>query len=1131
MNLPLFPFDATAITVTTTVWVGVFVSVFFNLRLGWTLSGLVIPGYLVPLLITRPITGGVIVLEAALTYFLVVLLSEGPRRAAYWSSLFGRDRFFVILLVSVIVRAVLDGFVLPAVGRIAVEDYGINFDYRNNLHSFGLIVVALIANYFWKPGMMRGLPPLATCVVITYIVIQWVLVPYTNFNIGTFHLLYDDLTTSLMASPKAYIIVLTTAYVASWMNLRYAWDFNGILIPALLGLLWHDPSKILISGVECILLCVVGTYLMRLSVFRKMTIQGSRKILFFFTICFVYRLLMCHLLARFYPTFNPTDAFGFGYLLSTLMAIKINDKQKAVAMLFGTAKVSMLGAVIGSFIGFAFFCGPRIAFSFSTVPQSVSAESTQIQIDRIDLPLHQVIRSEKTLLYQKRRRDSYVAPTQSELAKFRRVLDKMAQLQTPLRPGVLDSLAPMLQQINYYGSLIQNRYLYLREKSPANGWGVYVVDLGSTEGNRFQVPTPLGEWGTLESGVSLFQNFPSRTLAVAGTSRHVNFGGEADVIAEPATMFNVFRQSFQEGATVQVRGYTTSIFRQLRAAENAESRPSEILSEQLLSTDSRVYVRGAIPGDMSLAKLKDLTGTLDVRWNASPTDNLLRDWSRGDHVELILNRNDRRRLIAQLGVNEPKRDGALANFQTVELSLNDWLVGIKKRLVLQGTDAYIPARVEEMLFMDQEVFSPLIALLGKLPAEAGTLPRSDVGATESPRLPWLTEAVADELVSINDAAASQNYVVTLIVDEENEATFVAVSELPTVDAKGWGTFVFRPGLSDAFAVEVPRPLFERRSFDFGVNLFERPRGAAMLVAGAHPRANLDGSADISKAANRVNLFNLVRHVLLRQVGDRPFLISQARAIQAPVQADVVVATDDGARSLAELSPLKDQLLRQLRDDRLSIAFVDGGKETAGYELGILMQATSVQVSQNKEVLSLWLSPSLRSKFREQTDNYALTAQFEASGIPSVQEKLVSYLQGLGFNDGDPISGAHLPDTLRSKLVTYAKTNDVVQLFKLAKHHPQWRFLRVVDGVSGQAFLVMRHCESDFPCILNLTGAFGDHQHQIDTYRHSDVLSFAKSRTLWLFPVEVGKAGGERLRARPAVIEPKASVDLVLRGAL
>ncbi|NNF45522.1 MAG: hypothetical protein HKN69_02015, partial [Desulfofustis sp.] len=52
--LPIFPAHGLASSVVTTVWIGVWVSCFFNLRLGWVMSGMVVPGYLVPLILVKP---------------------------------------------------------------------------------------------------------------------------------------------------------------------------------------------------------------------------------------------------------------------------------------------------------------------------------------------------------------------------------------------------------------------------------------------------------------------------------------------------------------------------------------------------------------------------------------------------------------------------------------------------------------------------------------------------------------------------------------------------------------------------------------------------------------------------------------------------------------------------------------------------------------------------------------------------------------------------------------------------------------------------------------------------------------------------------------------------------------------
>jgi len=153
--LEIFPQSSLAVSVITTVWVGVWVVAFFNLRFGWVLSGLVVPGYLAPLVLIKPWSAGVILLEGIVTYLLVWGYSEFFGRRGWWDSLFGRDRFFALILVSVAVRILFDGLLLPEAGAM-LERAGYLFDYRNNLHSFGLVIVSLVANQFWKTGVVRG---------------------------------------------------------------------------------------------------------------------------------------------------------------------------------------------------------------------------------------------------------------------------------------------------------------------------------------------------------------------------------------------------------------------------------------------------------------------------------------------------------------------------------------------------------------------------------------------------------------------------------------------------------------------------------------------------------------------------------------------------------------------------------------------------------------------------------------------------------------------------------------------------------------------------------------------------------------------------------------------------------------
>jgi hypothetical protein len=1154
-GLPLFPFASSAITITTTVWVGVCIAVFFNLRFGWTLSGLVIPGYLTPLLLTRPIAAAVILVEAMLTYLIVVAISEWPRKLPFWCSFFGRDRFFAILVVSVIVRATLDGWVLPALGKVIVEDYGINFDYRNNLQSFGLIAVALIANYFWKPGVLRGLAPLLTTVGLTFAVIQYPLIGLTNFNVGNFHLLYEDISTSLLASPKAYIIVLMTAYLASCFNLRYAWDFNGILIPALLGLLWHQPVKILFSSLECILILSIASYLLRTPLFRRVTIEGGRKMLFFFTICFVYRLVLCHLLPVIGSGVEISDTFGFGYLLSTLMAVKAHDKRLVVRMIRSITEVSMLGAVAGSLIGFAFYCGPDLSFHWTPSGRQ-TAGNDFASLQEFDEALSQLIRRDKILLYEKQKPESYVPPVPYEMSVFRKTLADIKHWSKHERSRVenqrsgdpsqtdVESLrvfARQLARVNYEMSLIQQRYLYLREKSPANGWGIYVIDLQATsDALCVEVPRPLEEKATIESGLCIFQRFNSIGLAIAGAPRDANITGSADVTVDGDTFFREFHDAFGKSNPLHVRALP----------DYDEEHP---LDEVTQHQSTHLWLTGSIPSSLKLRELKGLIGSYQVNWNIRSRSNLLQRRSPERFAELVLGEQDRRELIGQLyqaSANRP--DSSATDYvlpRVFKQNLRDWLAEKKDRICQQGSGLYQPATVEQMLYMDHEVVSPLLKLAARVDPTA-------VDTRRSTRF-WETPEFISHWLPVQAAASGLGYEIAIVDDDQTGNAYLALVESPAspgTDAaqskRGWGTFVLRPGLREPFAVEIPRPLFERRSFEFGVNLFERPRGSALLVAGSHPFANADGSSDISKVGNKVNLFNLFRHVLLRDLPQRPLLITQARAIQAPVDADVVVATDDGSTREALLTPLKKQLLAQLGEDRLDVAFVDGRHETAGYELGILMQATAVQVSANKEVVSLWLSPSLRTKFREQSDNNALASQFEICNLPTIQMSLVEYLQRFSQTESpapkhqlvegatssakhqrnernnvkaglvptsamraiDPIEAKEanlsndgftpMPPELRVLLRQYIENYDVLLLMQAKRQFANWQLVRLVDGISGQAFLLISKRPEEIPTVLNLTGYVSERVFKIDCFDIETVNAYIRSRALWLEPVAV-----------------------------
>ena len=369
MILPIFPEGGLSSSVITTVWVGVFILAFFNLRFGWVLSGLVVPGYVVPLLILRPIAAGVIVVEAVLTYAIVWFFSERISRGRF-SGLFGRDRFMGLVLASIAVRVTLDGWLLPDLAGWMSTHFDRQIDWHSNLQSFGLVVISLMANQFWKPGLVRGLFAMLVVTGLTWLVVRYGLMEFTNFRLSGVSYVYEGLASSILASPKAYIILVITAFIGSQMNLRYGWDFSGVLIPALIALQWYQPTKILSSFVEAGIIYFLAHLVLKLPIFAHSSIEGARKLVLFFNVSFVYKLVLGHLIAWLALDVKTTDFYGFGYLLSTLLAIKAYDKQIFPRVIRSTLEVSLAGAVLGNIAGFllAFWLPAQSAASAQAGP-------------------------------------------------------------------------------------------------------------------------------------------------------------------------------------------------------------------------------------------------------------------------------------------------------------------------------------------------------------------------------------------------------------------------------------------------------------------------------------------------------------------------------------------------------------------------------------------------------------------------------------------------------------------------------------------------------------------------------------------------------------------------------------------
>lgn len=1067
----IFPEGALASSVITTVWVGIFVVAFFNLRLGWVLSGLVVPGYLVPLLLLKPTAAMVILGEGTLTYVLVWFYSEFLSRQFGWSNFFGRDRFFALVLTSVIVRILCDGWLLPTLGEYLNATWQLQFDYQNNLHSFGLIIVSLIANNFWKTGFRRGLLPLIATIGITYLLVRFVLMEATNFSVSNIGYLYEDMAASILASPKAYIILLTTAFVASRMNLFYGWDFSGILIPSLLALQWYQPEKILVSFGEAFVVLALARLALRMPIFRRVTMEGARKILLFFNISFFYKMVLAYVLLWGWPDLKVTDYYGFGYVLPTLMAIKMHDKDIIARLSRATLQTSISAALTATLIGFLLSQFPDpwrwLLAETANRPLARPIAATGNVIDQL--------REDKIALYRTRGREPVLAPTPGEMEVFSAAVRRLGALRKMPTDDEAAQIATLLAAANYTLEVREGHYLMLREKMPRKYRGTFIVKPAAASNLVIEVPAPLDERGALDAGAWMFQNYDARALAVAGSARRANKDGSSDVLVNPNTFYQAFHHAFAVRNVVQVRTYTTETARLLGGSR----RDSQSL--EIEEPGSAARVKGELPEDFSLVRLKSLIDRFDIAWQAIPVTNLQRETMTGGFIELTLNRDDVRKVLAR-GLAAERNIRLEVLDHTIDGYLQEWLLADKNRIAAAGSNLYRTPRPEHLLYLDDEVFSPLLAAIRRHYGPQG----------------W-SEAGLEELKLINLAASVFNYELVRYRHRSSGVDFLILAEADAVSGhRYWGTYVFRLGAAQPFVVQVPRPLFDVNSFEVAVSLFERLHAQALLIGGAHPEANQDHTADVLRLENRANIFNLANQVILRETDDQPLLSIQSRVLGArpdtPLPtADVLVSFASGLMDTDRATPLGRKFLDTLERSGLVFQFAGGSVEAAGYDAAGVSQAHYIGASRNKEFAVAWISPLARNEYRQQTEPTPQAIQFAALHIATRNSDLAKELAVR------PAAPTRTPTPLQQQVNAYLRRQDIVVLHDIVRRNADYRFERIVDINSRQGYLLIIDKSERWVGVACLSSRQAARVQVLD--RQGDIrqqaLSFIETNAAWL----------------------------------
>lgn len=349
--LRIFPAYGLDNSLLTAVLIGLYIRFFFTEWLGWVFSGLVVPGYLGAIILLRPTSAFVIILEAILTLLIVRGMSALLSATKWGTPPFGRERFLWLVVVSVVVRVLIELVLAPLVEVGLRTRLGWDPADRFGFYGIGLVLVPLLANACWKTGLVRGSLQQLVCTALTYFLLKAVIAT-TNLSFADVALTFERIALDFEASPKAYLLVLSGALLASHANLRFGWDTSGVAIPGLLCLGWFTPVRLASTMAEALLIALVASLFVRLPGVRDWNIEGPRRVVLTFTIGYVLKFITVAMFGVAVPSFRATELFGLGYLLPSLLAIKIWQRRSPSLVLLPAFGLSLAGLLCGSLAGY-----------------------------------------------------------------------------------------------------------------------------------------------------------------------------------------------------------------------------------------------------------------------------------------------------------------------------------------------------------------------------------------------------------------------------------------------------------------------------------------------------------------------------------------------------------------------------------------------------------------------------------------------------------------------------------------------------------------------------------------------------------------------------------------------------------
>ncbi|WP_437974804.1 poly-gamma-glutamate biosynthesis protein PgsC/CapC [Sorangium sp. So ce295] len=882
-NLPLFPPNGLDRSLHTAVLIGLVFGTFFTETLGWTYAGLVVPGYLATVFFAAPVTAVFIVAESIVTYLFVALIGRWITRTGAWSTAFGRERFYLFIVGAVIVRLFVEGFVVPEVSA------RYDFVHSRELYSIGLVLVPLIANAFWNSGLLRAAPRLALVTALTALVLG-VLLRTTNLSVSRFQVLNESLSLEFLELPKAHIILVIGALLGARNNVRYGWDYNGILVPGLLAVAWYEPTKLLTTTIEALVVFYLSRWITSVRPFSRMLLVGPRRMIFVYVLGFVLKMAIGFAMVRYAPGLQMVDYFGFGYLLPSLLAVKMWNKEHVGIVIMPTIQVSLTAFLVGNGVGYAL-----VALGWGGAPPPPAAAARPLP--RIESAALSLVLADTAPRPGPRPRAAAIAAD----IESRRIAHRLAR-------GVLRDGRPADELL---GAAERARVSVAREGDGERPWFVLSPRFDDPDDTpsapraairkrvgRSAMSAPAPEWLVLAAPTELGSALPAVALRVAE-------------LLDAAGVVLLSRH----GA---IRRHDEAF---VAAMIDAMENPQVLLVEPGGGDGPELSVVGSPAGlpVVSIGLGLGAETAMTFRPAAEPATPL------GDAPRLHVPRE----VAEAVGARSLGAPEAVRWTGTLEEELAKRMVSLTE--VQPGR--FRPPSLEELRLFDAVVAPRLIAAATRPDGASGAAPPTAwerailgrlgfrevrIGGTDAAPAAW---GIAEPGPAEGGPERRGNPAWLVLAHASASPPAASTSAiLPAAPS----TEAVRSPLTGAMLVEVPAPRWQIGAFGAGLALADALSAQSLLLAGAVPTAEPGGAADVRRAEGLRSYFQRAHEVWVGDGGNA--LSVQAIEADRTYERDAVISFGYEVVRPGHVPTFAGPLLETLRDLELRVGIFDGSRE-------------------------------------------------------------------------------------------------------------------------------------------------------------------------------------------------------------